>query len=387
MNKLNHRLLYSLLLGLVVVGVIVLIAIKGPLAPLNVQVVQLNQGDLEPALFGVGTVEAKRSYTIGPTRTGKLQELLVDHGDSVVAGQLLGQMDPVDLTDRLQSAQLNIEKYEHLVEAAQARFDEAKSRYKLAKHEAKRYRNLVKKKQVSHEVSEAKTTDAIAAADQVRAAEADLEGMRHDLQRMQSDLKALKAQVDDLQLVSPTVGIVTAREAEPGSLVVSGTPILRIVDTATLWVRTRIEQRDSTHITTGLPADIFLRNQADKALEGQVARIELIADSLTEERWVDVAFNQIPEGVAIGMLANVTIKLPVVKQAQWLPAAAIQNFQRETGVWSVRDNRAHFVPVETGTHTLDGKVQILSGIDSSDIVVNYTAKPLNEGQSLNIENP
>lgn len=78
MNKLNHRLLYSLLLGLVVVGVIVLIAIKGPLAPLNVQVVQLNQGDLEPALFGVGTVEAKRSYTIGPTRTGKLQELLVD---------------------------------------------------------------------------------------------------------------------------------------------------------------------------------------------------------------------------------------------------------------------------------------------------------------------
>ncbi len=387
MNKLNHRKLYSVLLGLVVISVIVLIALKGPLAPLNVQVVTLKLGDLEPAMFGVGTVEARRSYTIGPTRTGKLQQLLVDHGDNVVAGQLLGQMDPVDLMDRLQSAQLNVEKYEHLVESAQARLDEAKSRYTQAKHEAERYRDLVKKKQVSHEAAEAKTTDAVAAADQVRVAEADLEGVRHDLQRMQSDLKAVKAQVDDLRLVSPASGVVTSREVEPGSLVVSGTPILRIVDMETLWVRTRIEQRNSTHITTGLPADIFLRNQADKALEGQVARIELIADSLTEERWVDVAFNKIPEGVAIGMLANVTIKLPAVRQAQWLPAAAIQNFQRETGVWSVRDNKAHFVPVETGTRTLDGKVQILSGIDSNDIVVSYTAKPLNEGQSLNIENP
>lgn len=387
MNKLNHRKLYSVLLGLVVISVIVLIALKGPLAPLNVQVVTLKLGDLEPAMFGVGTVEARRSYTIGPTRTGKLQQLLVDHGDNVVAGQLLGQMDPVDLMDRLQSAQLNVEKYEHLVESAQARLDEAKSRYTQAKHEAERYRDLVKKKQVSHEAAEAKTTDAVAAADQVRVAEADLEGVRHDLQRMQSDLKAVKAQVDDLRLVSPASGVVTSREVEPGSLVVSGTPILRIVDMETLWVRTRIEQRNSTHITTGLPADIFLRDQADKALEGQVARIELIADSLTEERWVDVAFNKIPEGVAIGMLANVTIKLPAVRQAQWLPAAAIQNFQRETGVWSVRDNKAHFVPVETGTRTLDGKVQILSGIDSNDIVVSYTAKPLNEGQSLNIENP
>ncbi|HEC18848.1 MAG TPA: efflux RND transporter periplasmic adaptor subunit [Gammaproteobacteria bacterium] len=387
MNKLNHRKLYSVLLGLVVISVIVLIALKGPLAPLNVQVVTLKLGDLEPAMFGVGTVEARRSYTIGPTRTGKLQQLLVDHGDNVVAGQLLGQMDPVDLMDRLQSAQLNVEKYEHLVESAQARLDEAKSRYTQAKHEAERYRDLVKKKQVSHEAAEAKTTDAVAAADQVRVAEADLEGVRHDLQRMQSDLKAVKAQVDDLRLVSPASGVVTSREVEPGSLVVSGTPILRIVDMETLWVRTRIEQRNSTHITTGLPADIFLRDQADKALEGQVARIELIADSLTEERWVDVAFNKIPEGVAIGMLANVTIKLPVVRQTQWLPAAAIQNFQRETGVWSVRDNKAHFVPVETGTRTLDGKVQILSGIDSNDIVVSYTAKPLNEGQSLNIENP
>ena len=385
MKTINHRLLYLIIIVVILIGIITLIAMKGPLAPTTVQITQLKQSDLKPALFGVGTVEAQRSYTIGPVRTGKLQQLLVDHGDKVIAGQFLGQMDPVDLKDRLQSAQLNIEKNEHLVEASQARLDEAKSRYIQAKHEDKRYRDLVKKKQVSRELAEAKATDAIAAFEQVRAAEANLEGARHDLQRTKYDLKAIQAQLDDLQLISPATGIVTAREAEPGSLIVSGTTVLRIIDTTTLWIRVRVEQRDSAAITTGLPAKIYLRSQQDKALSGKVARIELIADNLTEERWVDVAFTQIPEGIAIGTLANVTLYLPVVKQAKWLPAAALQHHERKTGVWLVRDNKAHFVVVKTGTRTLDGKIQILSGVTADDIVVSYTSKPLIEGQRLKVK--
>ncbi|HEB82584.1 MAG TPA: efflux RND transporter periplasmic adaptor subunit [Gammaproteobacteria bacterium] len=386
MKTLNRRIIYLALSGLVLAGIIALILVKGPLAPVSVETVQLRQGDLKPALFGVGTVEARRSYTIGPVRTGKLKTLLVDHGDHVSSGQLLGQMDPVDLLDRLQSAQLTVEKTEHLVEAAQAQLDEAISRYEQAKREDRRYRDLVKKKQVSHEAAEAKATDALTARDQVRAARASLEATRHDLQRAQSDLKALQAQIDDLRLISPTSGVVTAREVEPGSLVVSGTPVLRIVDTATLWVRTRIDQRGSAGLALDLPAKIKLRSLPDSALGGRVARIELIADSLTEERWVDVAFDEIPDDLAIGTLANVTIMLNEVKQAHWLPAAALQNVRRETGVWTVQDSRAHFVPVKTGTRTLDGRVQILSGVSLQDRVVVYTNKPLSEGLRLKIKN-
>jgi len=80
MKPINHRLIYLILLAVVVIAVLTLIAIKGPLAPVKVQIVTLTQGKLEPALFGVGTVEARRSYSIGPTRTGTLQYLLVDHG-------------------------------------------------------------------------------------------------------------------------------------------------------------------------------------------------------------------------------------------------------------------------------------------------------------------
>ena len=387
MKIINRRLFYLILIVTIIIGVIALIMIKGPLAPTTVQTVQLAVDDLKPALFGVGTVEARRSYTIGPSRTGKLQQLLVDHGDKVTVGQLLGKMDPVDLPDRLHSAQLSIEKNEHQIESAQAKLDEAKSRLSLAKKEDKRYRDLVKKKQVSNEAAEAKATEAVTAAAQVRAAEADLEGIRHDLQRVKSDMKALQAQINELELISPVEGIVTAREAEPGSLIVSGTPVLRIIDTRTLWVRVRIEQRGSADLDIGLAAEIFLRSHQDEAIGGKVARIELIADSLTEERWVDVSFDQIPENLAIGTLANVTIHLPVVKQASWLPAATIQNNNRESGVWLATENGAHFVTVKTGTRTLDGKIQILSGVTADDVVVSYSKKPLTEGQRLKVNNP
>ena len=398
MKHINHRLIYLILSGLVVIGIIALIAIKGPLAPVEVQTATLRQGKLQPSLFGVGTVEARRSYTVGPTHNGNLKYLLVDHGDSVKAGQLLGQMDPVDLPDKINSARLNIEKYEHLVEAAQAHLDEANSRAAQARRDDIRYRDLVKKKQVSHEAAEAKATDAITTVAQVHAAQAELDGSRHDLQRLKSDFKALQAQLDELKLISPVTGLVTAREVEPGSLVVSGTPVLRLIDPTTLWVRVRIEQRDSTSLVTGLDASIVVRNHADKALQGKVVRLELIADSLTEERWVDVAFasataarsaevaSKLSHQLAIGMLANVTILLPTIEKAQWLPAAALQNHNRHTGVWVMRDGKAHFVIVKTGIRTLDGKIQILSGINATDKVVSYSAKTLNEGQRLEVVN-
>ena len=58
---------------------------------------------LAPELFGVGTVESRYTYRIGPTAAGRVRRLLVDVGDRVTAGQVMGEMDPVDLDDRVRA--------------------------------------------------------------------------------------------------------------------------------------------------------------------------------------------------------------------------------------------------------------------------------------------
>ena len=86
--------------GLMVAGAITLIAAIGsvvfrigPLAPTRLTVVQVTQDSLTPSVFGVGSVEAKQSWLMGPTVAGRVLRVHVDVGDKVKAGQLLAEMD------------------------------------------------------------------------------------------------------------------------------------------------------------------------------------------------------------------------------------------------------------------------------------------------------
>jgi len=289
-NSRTKRFLYSMIFLLAVAGAVVLILKKGPLAPVVVEVAEAGQGDLHSASFGVGTLEALRTYEIGPTRGGRLLTLSVDQGDQVQEGQLLGEMDPVDLPYRLESARRNVLRTESAISAADAKRADLSARLALARKEADRYRELGLEKQVSQDQVDVKVTAAVSLAHQLRAAEADLQALRHDLERTREDVRALEAQLRELRLVSPVAGLVVDRRVDPGSVVMAGTPVLQLIDPSTVWVRVRVDQKRSRGVRVGLPAEIRLREHPGKALPGRVARMEAIADSLTEERWVNVAF-------------------------------------------------------------------------------------------------
>src|SRR3546814_2903227 len=87
------------------------------MAPVAVTVATVQSRALAPALFGIGTVDARYTYKIGPTFAGRLQRLDVDVGDQVTAGQVLGEMDPVDLDDRVRAQESTFKR-------AQARSEE-----------------------------------------------------------------------------------------------------------------------------------------------------------------------------------------------------------------------------------------------------------------------
>jgi HlyD family secretion protein len=61
----------------------VIVARSGPLAPTRVTVANVGEGAITPALFGIGTIEARRAYLIGPTTAGRVLRVLVDVGDRV----------------------------------------------------------------------------------------------------------------------------------------------------------------------------------------------------------------------------------------------------------------------------------------------------------------
>ena len=70
---------------------------QGPLAAVKVTVDKVKTGNFSNAVFGIGVIEARRSYNLAPTMTSRINKVLVDQGDHVKAGQILAEMDPLDL--------------------------------------------------------------------------------------------------------------------------------------------------------------------------------------------------------------------------------------------------------------------------------------------------
>ncbi|MBK6999947.1 MAG: efflux RND transporter periplasmic adaptor subunit [Rhodoferax sp.] len=384
LTRLGLATLALLVLG--VVGYVLLHA--GPLAPLQVTVTAVQEGRLQPAIFGIGTVEARRSWMVGPTVVGRVRSVRVDVGDRVKAGQLLAEMDGVDLDQRLSALDATVARATSSQAAANAQLADAAARRELASLNARRNQELAAQNFISAGALESRLQEKASADAALQAAQANLRAAGQDLSRIQAERAALARQRDNLRLLAPADGVVISREAEVGSTLVAGMPVLRLIDPASLWVKLRVDQGRSAGLSAGLVASIVLRSQPHAPMAGRVARVELIADSVTEERIAQVTFD-VPAGTspiapALGELAEVTLQLPQTAPALLLPNASVQRVQGQLGVWRIQNGKPEFAPVRLGVGSLDGQVQVLAGLQAADTVVVHSHKALTAGARVQV---
>jgi len=359
-----------------------IVATQGPLAPIKVTLEPAQEIRLERTLFGVATVEARRSHAIGPTLAGRVARVLVDQGDTVKAGQLLAEMEPVDLDARLAAGTAAAASAAQRVQSAEAALAEAGSRAQLAKNSAERFADLRQKNFVSQEAADAKAHESVAAQSGRSAAAAALAAAKEDVRRAQADVAGAGQNRANLRLVSPVDGIVTARLAEPGSTVVAGQAVVQVIDPASLWLRMRIDQGRSSGLAIGLPAAITLRSRPGEQFAGRVERVDWVGDVVTEERIANVVFENAPVGLAIGELAEVTLRLPAIDKALAVPAAGLQRQGGQSGVWQSIDGRARFRPVTAGALSADGWVEVRQGLAAGDAVIVHSGKLLADGARI-----
>lgn len=357
---------------------------SGPLAPIKVTVARVATGEVQPALFGIGVVEARRAYLVGPTAAGRVRRVLVDVGESVKSGQLLAEMDPVDLDARLTAADVAIARARSTVASAEAQVSDAKSRQSLAAAEARRYRDLGNKGFVSSSAVETRIQQQQSADAQFAAAESALASARQDISRQEAERAAAGSLRANIRLTAPVDGVVTSRDAEPGSTVVAGQAVLKLMDPASLWIRMRLDQSRSTGLEAGVPAGITLRSNPHAVLAGAVARVELVSDSVTEERIAAVAFDRPPQGLSIGEMAEITLRLPAVRDALLVPNAALRRRGADSGVWILEDGGLRFAAVKLGAQGADGRMQITEGLKAGDEIIVYSERDLEDSSRIQV---
>ncbi len=356
---------------------------SGPLAPIAVTVTTVANQPLTPALFGIGTVEARYRHNIGPTVAGRVQRVMVDVGTMVKAGQPLAEIEPIDLDDRIAGQDAALKRAEAMAIAAEAQVKDATARAAFSATQARRYAQLFQSHSVSAEAADGKHQEDQAAKAALTAARANLDAARQDLTRVRAERAGLTQQRNNLSLTAPADGLVVSREAESGDTIVAGQTVIQMIDPATVWLHVRFDQTRSSGLQAGLPAKIVLRSQAGSPLKGRVSRVEPLADTVTEETLVKVAFDPIPNPLPpLGELAEITVSQQELPARPTIPNAALKRSNGKdstNGVWMLKDNGPTFMPVQAGTADLEGKVQIMAGLHEGDRIIVYSQQELTEG--------
>lgn len=369
---LQRRTLALIAVIIPLLALLVYVALRsGPLAPVAVTETRVESRAIHPELFGIGTVEARYTYKIGPTYAGRIKRLDVHVGDRVKSGQVLGEMDPVDLDDRIRSQDAALKR-------AEAAIREAMARQSFAQTQARRYEQLFAARSASEEALVTKRQE-------LAIADAALAAAREDLARTRSDRNALVAQRDNLRLIAPVDGVITLRDADPGTTIVAGQAVVELIDPKSLWVNVRFDQISASGLAADLPAKIVLRSRNGQSLKGRVLRMEPKADAVTEETLAKVVFDNVPTPLPpLGELAEVTVELPALPEAPVIPNAAIQRQGDQPGVWRITDGELTFVPIKLGRADLDGHVQVLEGLREGDRIVVYSEKALGPKSRIHV---
>lgn len=416
----DRRRLWRIIKRLLLGGAVLALGIVGVVflfRPTPVTVAQVTRRDITPAIQGVGTVEAKVVIQLGSKITGRVISVPVDQGETMRAGQTLARLEDAEYTATVQQAEATLQRA-HLALAAQeaglrkaraalAAADAAVARVRategLARANAERWRQLHAEGGVSRVDMDARVTEAAAAAEELKNAEAQrhaageeiatlqasLETARQDIRVAEAALAAARARHADTVVLSPLDGYVVSRELEPGATVSPGTPILKIADPRTAWVTVHVDERETGGIAVGDPADIALRSLAGRVLPGRVARIRRESDRVTEQLAVDISFNERPARLTLGEQAEATIRPSGKKGVVALPLAAVVRTSDGLGAWTVVDGRLRFRKVRLGLANPGGWVEVLEGLQPGDQVVlapGRLADPRNEGLRVRIAN-
>ena len=298
-----------------------------------------------------GQYESALAFQTG----GKIISRQVKLGDRVKAGQVLLEIDPKDVSQNFN--------------AAQASYQAALSRYRLAKDNYHRFTILEEKGAVSAMVRDQYKTE-------FEAADANLQSVR-------AQLTASRNQLDYTRLVADHDGSVSSLSAEVGQVVGVGIPVISLVRDGNREIQIFVPENRIGEVRPGQTAHITFWALEGLTVPGHVTEIAPMADSVTRTYKVKVAVDKMPPAAKLGMTAKVSLDTGS-SSALLLPAGAIYQTGDKTQVWVIRNHKAVLTEVKTEGYE-GNRVKIVRGLEKGDIVVSGGVNKLTEGQEVRLE--
>jgi HlyD family secretion protein len=352
--------------------------------PLTVAALQ-PEDEVAIRVFGLGTMEAQVIAKIGFKVPGTLTNLRADHGDRVVAGQILARIDDREQRARAAKAEAQRSSAEAAVQVSQAGARKAAAMVTQRVQANQRRQTLLARDAASAQSAEdAQLNEDVAKADML-VAQSEIESAKAKLEDARAQYEFETVVLGQHELRAPFDGIIVTRSKELGSVLGAGEALFTLVAPETVWVLAYVDESRSGDIEVGQHAEIRLRSLPQRRFKGRVARIGIESDRVNEERRIYVRCDDCPASFHLGEQSEVFVTTAVLDRALMVPEAAIEQFDGSSGmVWTIEDGRLSRRQARFGRRALDGRIQVIGGIPDGAAIATTIAPSFRESRPVRL---
>lgn len=292
---------------------------------------EVTTATLETKVQVVGKMLSSKEEPLYFTLDDKnLKDLYVKSGDTVAAGQLIGELDVEDMEKELKSLKLAFRKEELSMKRTMRDKD---------------------------------TMDPI-----------EFEELSIAFEEKRQEIADLQEDIGKATLTAPFAGTIMDVKAEKGDEITSYEEIATVSDTSTLIPAAKLSKEQLAKVAVGMPVVVNINNIG--TVEGTIAQLPISSDSDSGsggtlerlEDYMQIKLDKMPEGLTRGIPLSISVIINRKENAIVIPPSTLRSIGSRTYVQVVDENGKREVDVEVGQQTAT-QIEILAGLTPGQKVV------------------
>lgn len=346
--------------------------------PRTVHIAQVSEIPMENAVTVAGTLAAQDQATVSAKVPGRVQTISVDLGSVVRKGQVIAQLEQQDYNLRLQQAEAALAqararvgltpdgKDEQVDPEKTATVRQARALLDDAKLKLERAKSLLEKGVIAQAQLDAAEADYKVALSRYQDGVEEIRNRQALVVQRRSELEIARQQLTDSTIYAPFDGVVQEKRTSVGEYLAAGTAIVSVVRIDPLRLRAEVPERQAHNVKQGLQVRVTVEGDTN-VYTGVIARI---SPSITEQNRILIVEAEVRNNGRLrpGSFARADIVADAKSLSPAVPANAVVSFAGIDKVITIQDGKALEKPVTIGRHAGEW-VEVLAGVKTGDTVI------------------
>lgn len=309
--------------------------------PVEAQSIQ--RGPIAATYTTTTTLESKADAEVNSKATGIVQDLLVEEGDHVVAGQVLARLD----TERQQ------------ISLAKGKADLGQ-----LKSELERIEKMYARKLVSADV---------------------YDKLKWQVESLSASVAMQELALRDTEIKAPISGVVARRYAKVGQLITefSSKALFYVVSQQRLEAVVNLPEKQLPRAKVGQKARLTIAGMP--AVDAEIVRISPIVDATTGTARVTIGIDNADLVLKAGMFAQVELHYETKDNALLVPKRAVLAMDNSQAVFVIDQGKVSRKLIKTGFES-DTHFEVLDGLADGAQVVTAGHASLKDQSSVIVAN-